>query len=74
MDLAENEYLTLYKNYNEETLKEAEAIQYSHLTTKERKATIVPVRNYPKISRNKPCPCGSGKKYKKCCGKNQIGG
>jgi hypothetical protein len=23
---------------------------------------------YPKISRNAPCPCGSGKKYKKCCG------
>lgn len=23
-----------------------------------------------KISRNVPCPCGSGKKYKKCCGKN----
>jgi len=22
----------------------------------------------PKISRNSPCPCGSGKKYKKCCG------
>ena len=24
----------------------------------------------PKIGRNAPCPCGSGKKYKKCCGKN----
>ncbi len=22
----------------------------------------------PKIGRNDPCPCGSGKKYKKCCG------
>jgi uncharacterized protein YecA (UPF0149 family) len=22
-----------------------------------------------KIGRNDPCPCGSGKKYKKCCGK-----
>jgi preprotein translocase subunit SecA len=22
-----------------------------------------------KVGRNKPCPCGSGKKYKKCCGK-----
>ncbi|MCX5873963.1 MAG: SEC-C metal-binding domain-containing protein [Deltaproteobacteria bacterium] len=22
-----------------------------------------------KIGRNAPCPCGSGKKYKKCCGK-----
>jgi preprotein translocase subunit SecA len=24
----------------------------------------------PKVGRNQPCPCGSGKKYKKCCGKN----
>jgi len=24
-----------------------------------------------KIGRNDPCPCGSGKKYKKCCGKNE---
>ncbi len=27
------------------------------------------VRQTPKIGRNAPCPCGSGKKYKKCCGK-----
>ena len=27
------------------------------------------VREEPKINRNDPCPCGSGKKYKKCCGK-----
>ena len=25
-------------------------------------------REAPKIGRNDPCPCGSGKKYKKCCG------
>ncbi|HYY96789.1 MAG TPA: preprotein translocase subunit SecA, partial [Pyrinomonadaceae bacterium] len=25
-------------------------------------------RDQPKIGRNEPCPCGSGKKYKKCCG------
>jgi preprotein translocase subunit SecA len=25
---------------------------------------------HPKVGRNDPCPCGSGKKYKKCCGKN----
>ena len=28
------------------------------------------VRNEKKIGRNDPCPCGSGKKYKNCCGKN----
>jgi SEC-C motif-containing protein len=25
-------------------------------------------RQLPKVGRNDPCPCGSGKKYKKCCG------
>ncbi len=29
------------------------------------------VNNGPKVGRNDPCPCGSGKKYKNCCGKNQ---
>ena len=28
------------------------------------------VNEEPKIGRNDPCPCGSGKKYKNCCGKN----
>ena len=28
------------------------------------------VKTEPKIGRNDPCPCGSGKKYKNCCGKN----
>ncbi len=28
-----------------------------------------PVRAGPKVGRNDPCPCGSGKKYKHCCGK-----
>ena len=25
----------------------------------------------PKVGRNDPCPCGSGRKYKQCCGKNK---
>jgi len=29
-----------------------------------------PVKKGPKTGRNDPCPCGSGKKYKHCCGKN----
>lgn len=29
-------------------------------------------RNKPKTQRNDPCPCGSGKKYKKCCGLTQA--
>jgi len=26
----------------------------------------------PTVGRNDPCPCGSGKKYKKCCGRNLV--
>ena len=29
------------------------------------------VKNKEKIGRNDLCPCGSGKKYKKCCGKDK---
>ncbi|MBW2054446.1 MAG: SEC-C domain-containing protein [Deltaproteobacteria bacterium] len=28
-----------------------------------------PIEAQNKVGRNEPCPCGSGKKYKKCCGK-----
>jgi len=32
---------------------------------------FVPLRREsPKVGRNVPCPCGSGKKYKKCCGRD----
>ncbi len=30
-----------------------------------------PVRKKEKVGRNDPCPCGSGKKYKKCCGREE---
>jgi len=35
----------------------------------EAQAKARPVRTGPKVGRNYPCPCGSGKKYKNCCGK-----
>ena len=35
----------------------------------EAQAKAKPVRTGPKVGRNDPCPCGSGKKYKNCCGK-----
>ncbi|MGY8656098.1 MAG: preprotein translocase subunit SecA [Verrucomicrobiia bacterium] len=30
-----------------------------------------PIQSGPKVGRNDPCPCGSGKKYKKCCGRGE---
>ena len=40
---------------------------YEAVLSEPRIETRVPVR-HEKIRRNDPCPCGSGKKYKKCCG------
>ena len=36
--------------------------------------TTQPTRAENKVGRNDPCPCGSGKKYKKCCGVNSSDG
>jgi uncharacterized protein len=42
--------------------------QYFFKPVKTADATFI--RTSPKVGRNQPCPCGSGKKYKKCCGLN----
>lgn len=34
-------------------------------------ASTTVVNNEPKVGRNDPCPCGSNKKYKNCCGRNK---
>jgi preprotein translocase subunit SecA len=41
------------------------------VTTNENAAAHKPVVKEKKVGRNDPCPCGSGKKYKKCCGAGQ---
>jgi len=35
-----------------------------------REGKPMPVKKEATVGRNDPCPCGSGKKYKKCCGRN----
>jgi len=35
-------------------------------------AAKAPVKSDKKVGRNDPCPCGSGKKYKNCCGRNDT--
>ncbi len=35
------------------------------------KATSQPMQSQPEVGRNDPCPCGSGKKYKKCHGRHE---
>ena len=56
--------------YQMEMIKQYDDWRYRHLSKKEREADIKPIRNSkdnPKIGRNELCPCGSGKKYKRCC-------
>jgi preprotein translocase subunit SecA len=38
-----------------------------------KKIVLTPRTNAAKVGRNDPCPCGSGKKYKKCCGAGASG-
>ena len=37
----------------------------------EKTANTTVVNDEPKVGRNDLCPCGSGKKYKNCCGRNE---
>ncbi len=46
--------------------------QHSDLSTNGEQKANTPVKVDPKIGRNDPCPCGSGKKYKNCHGKGIV--
>ncbi len=59
-----------------ELLEEPSNVQYQHAGYDEAQdfaeaaaAEAIPADAYPKVGRNDPCPCGSGKKYKQCHGK-----
>ena len=41
----------------------------SPMAAKSQGESVTVVRTTPKVGRNDPCPCGSGKKYKQCCGR-----
>ena len=59
-----------------EDMSQIKEVQYQHadvsadVAESEQPAerVLAPVRSGPKVGRNDPCPCGSGKKYKACCG------
>jgi preprotein translocase subunit SecA len=59
-----------------EDMSQVKDLQYQHAdisadtaeTEKPVATAVAPVRSGPKVGRNDPCPCGSGKKYKACCG------
>ena len=49
--------------------KKASDVVSEAASAAEAQAKAKPVRTGPKVGRNDPCTCGSGKKYKNCCGK-----
>ncbi len=57
----------LFHVYNPENVKRRQVV---HMTTNEPggDGKPQPIRKKKKVGRNDPCPCGSGKKYKHCCG------
>ncbi len=71
----------LIRNIKEDTVRFIYNVNLSSLPKREKVAEPVvtnqeggmrkPIVKEEKIGRNDPCPCGSGKKYKKCCGANK---
>ncbi len=61
----------LLMDFNEfETIhQEVSALQGGAQQNKRQGEKRMPIKKPEKVGRNDPCPCGSGKKYKKCCGK-----
>ncbi|TPE66448.1 preprotein translocase subunit SecA [Halalkalibacterium halodurans] len=55
------------QNLQREKVAEGQAVQ-PRPTDGDSKAKRQPVRKKETVGRNEPCPCGSGKKYKNCCG------
>jgi len=53
-----------------ERIEEKQRRNYRLSRGEDEAQAVAPIkRNKPKIGRNDPCPCGSGKKYKNCCGR-----
>jgi preprotein translocase subunit SecA len=44
-------------------------VSYAKIGSRSDQRPAPAVRAAPKIGRNDPCPCGSGRKHKKCCGR-----
>ena len=53
----------------EDSRKKKKTLQMNHGGDAPEVATVK--RKGQKVGRNAPCPCGSGRKYKKCCGANK---
>ncbi|WP_307495238.1 preprotein translocase subunit SecA [Peptoniphilus koenoeneniae] len=61
----------LFHIYNPEKVKRVRVAKEVETVNPDTGKQAPFVRKSKKVGRNDPCPCGSGKKYKNCCGKNQ---
>jgi preprotein translocase subunit SecA len=57
-----------YRHFAEARRGSVEPMEFGDEDVDDRFYPETYVRPEPKVGRNEPCPCGSGKKYKKCCG------
>ncbi len=65
------EIIKSQKSQLEDHLQNAQASHGDEVSAAEVKKKPV-TKDGKKIGRNDPCPCGSGKKYKNCCGRNEV--
>ena len=69
MMMAINKEVSMYllKSEIRQNLERKEVVK--HVITNDSKDTVKVQKKSSKVGRNDPCPCGSGRKYKQCCGK-----
>ena len=69
MMMAINKEVSMYllKSEIRQNLERKEVVK--HVITNDSKDTVKVQKKSSKVGRNDPCPCGSGKKYKQCCGR-----
>jgi preprotein translocase subunit SecA len=68
-DLLYYMYRVSYSRAEEREAQEKKEQEVYYNRGDEEEKTKAPVRAEESVDRNAPCPCGSGKKYKKCCGR-----
>ena len=61
--------LYLIKSEIRQNIERKQVVKNTQTNSSEEKTTKQQPKRVNKIGRNDPCPCGSGKKYKQCCGK-----
>ena len=68
-----NELLAWWCNSGMEAIRKARRVKEIWINTDGQLLFrgLLPMNVPSKIGRNSPCPCGSEKKYKKCCGRNK---